>query len=247
MAASCRYQTSLLSDVHSNNKFNSLKPIIKSIVSNSQLLKIPSTPMSTRFNFDTYKLVRQLERQGFTRSQSVALMRTINAFLVDSTLSLRAELITETELENETYLSKAHLQDLRNELSSLRQNDSLALKSESESIQREIESIDQKLAEHLLSLKTNISMDLNNHKAESKELSTEVDLQIQEIHHKLIIRLSDMKTNIETMKVELTQTIVYMIVTAIAGIMMVDWFLKPDPEVEQLSIPTLPYGFYSKK
>jgi hypothetical protein len=56
--------------------------------------------ISSRFNFDTYKLVRQLERNGFSRGQSVAMMRTINAFLVDSTLSLRQELIGASDLEN---------------------------------------------------------------------------------------------------------------------------------------------------
>lgn len=76
-----------------------------------------SKGIATRFNFDTYKLVRQLERNGFTRGQAVALMRTMNAFLVDSSLSVRQELISANDLENETYLQKSHLQELRNELS----------------------------------------------------------------------------------------------------------------------------------
>lgn len=106
------------------------RPLVQQIV-------VHFSKATSSYNFDTYKLVRQLERHsfsnirnGFSRGQSVALMRTINAFLVDSTLSLRQDLTTESDLENESYLAKAHLQELRNELSGLRQNDSQNLKGD---------------------------------------------------------------------------------------------------------------------
>ncbi|KAI8854730.1 hypothetical protein BC829DRAFT_379511 [Chytridium lagenaria] len=60
----------------------------------------PTIRHVSRFNFDTYKLVRQLERQGFSRGQSVAIMRTINALLVDSTLSVRGQMLAKTETES---------------------------------------------------------------------------------------------------------------------------------------------------
>jgi hypothetical protein len=101
--------------------------------------------------------------------------------LVDSTLSLRQELMSKSDLENDSYSAKANLQEVRNELSSLRQNDSLNLKGDCDSILREIENLEQKFSDQLLQLKSDISMDLTTHKAESKELTTEVDLRIQEV------------------------------------------------------------------
>ncbi|KAJ3370882.1 hypothetical protein HDU91_005809 [Kappamyces sp. JEL0680] len=126
----------------------------------------------------------------------------------------------------DSYLAKAHLQELRNELSGLRQNDSQNLKEEAQSILREIEFLDARFSDSLLQLKSDISMDLNLHKAESKELTTEVDLRIQEIHHKLSIRLSELKTNIETMKVDLTTSIFYVVFFSIASLIGLDWVLK---------------------
>ncbi|KAH6581109.1 hypothetical protein BASA61_009232 [Batrachochytrium salamandrivorans] len=167
--------------------------------------------VTTRFNFDTYKLVRQLELQGLTRAQAVAIMRTINAYLIDATHSVRATTLSTVELENETYLYKSQLQELRNELQLLRQNDSANLKADTEMVVRELESLHQKFADLLASLKGEVAMDLNNHKADSRELGTDTDLRIQEIHHKLVLRLSDLKTKIETMKVEMTRMIVYWI------------------------------------
>ena len=153
-------------------------------------------------------------------------MRTINAFLVDSSLSLRKDLLSKSDLENDSYSAKAHLQEVRNELSSLRQNDSLNIKGDVDSLLRDIENLELKFSDMLLHLKSDISIDLSSHKAESKELTNEVDLQIQEINHKLIIRLADLKTNIETMKVELTTNIVWLTVASLLALIALDYLTK---------------------
>ena len=103
-----------------------MKKILKTITETA----FKSQSLST-YNFDTYKLVKQLEDTGFKRGQAVALMRTINAFLVDSRLDILKILTIKQELENEVYLQKSHLQEVRNELSGLRQNDTLVLKGDS--------------------------------------------------------------------------------------------------------------------
>ncbi|KAI8921427.1 hypothetical protein DFJ77DRAFT_449832 [Powellomyces hirtus] len=192
--------------------------------------------ITSKFNFDTYKLVRQLERQGFTRGQAVAIMRTINALLVDSTLSIRSGILSKTDLDNQTYLYKAHLQELRNELQLLRQNDSTQLKADTDQILRDTESMNAKFSELVGSLKTDVSMDLNNHKADGREIGTDTDLNIQEIHHKLIVRISDLKTRIETMKVETTRNIVWMALATFAILMSVDW-ISPAASTAKASEP----------
>eukprot|EP00842_Homolaphlyctis_polyrhiza_P003297 jgi/Hompol1/3969/HPOL_003417-RA len=153
-------------------------------------------------------------------------MRTINAFLVDGTMAVREQTLSATDLENEVYLYKAQLQELRNELQLLRQNDSANLKADTEMVMREIESLNQKFTELVASLKAEVAMDLNNHKADAREQGTETDLRIQEIHHKLVLKLSDLKTKIETMKVELTRMIIWMIIVAVSFVALVDW-IKP--------------------
>ncbi|KAJ3160333.1 hypothetical protein HDU86_000667 [Geranomyces michiganensis] len=145
-----------------------------------------------------------------------------------STLSIRSGILSKTDLDNQTYLYKAHLQELRNELQLLRQNDSTQLKADTDQILRDTESMNAKFSEIIGSLKTDVSMDLNNHKTDGREIGTETDLNIQEIHHKLIVRISDLKTKIETMKVETTTNIVWMALATFAILMSVDWvFPKP--------------------
>ncbi|KAL2919520.1 hypothetical protein HK105_201167 [Polyrhizophydium stewartii] len=165
-------------------------------------------------------------------------MRVINAFLVDSTLSLRAATLSTVELENDVYLFKAQLQELRNELQLLRQNDSANLKAETEAVMREIESLNQKFSELVASLKAEVAMDLNSHKADAREVGTDADLRIQEIHHKLVLRLSDIKTKIEAMKVEMTRMIVWMVIGLVGTLIFVDW-VYPTPTAKEPT-PTLP-------
>ncbi|KAJ3104423.1 Golgi transport complex subunit 6 [Phlyctochytrium bullatum] len=182
---------------------------------------------STRFNFDTYKLVRQLERQGFSRGQSVAVMRTINALLVDSTLSVRGQMLSKTEVENEAYLYKTNLEELKNELQILRQNETGSLKAEVETIMRNLESLNQKLSERIAALKADVSMDLNNHKTEARDIGTTTDLKIQEIHHKLVIHISNLKTKMETIKMDLTRNIVWTALFAFAFILTAEFLTQP--------------------
>ncbi|KAJ3103761.1 Golgi transport complex subunit 6 [Phlyctochytrium planicorne] len=168
---------------------------------------LPLREYSSRFNFDTYKLVRQLERQGFSRGQSVAIMRTINALLVDSTLSVRGQMLSKTEVDNEAYLYKTNLEELKNEIQVMRQNETSTMKADVDQIMRSMENLNQKLAERVAALKADISMDINHHKTEARDIGTTTDLKIQEIHHKLVIKVSDLKTKMETIKMDLTRNI----------------------------------------
>ncbi|TPX40154.1 hypothetical protein SeMB42_g06131 [Synchytrium endobioticum] len=148
-------------------------------------------PSMSRFSFDTYRLVRQLERQGFKRGQAVSLMRTINALLVDATLTIRAQMLTKTSMENQSYRMRSELQELRSELSLLRQNDTSTLRSLLDQLMRDIENLTQKFAESLATLKTEINLDMNNRKAEMRETAANTDMEIQEIHHKLSLKLAE--------------------------------------------------------
>jgi hypothetical protein len=131
-------------------------------------------------------------------------------------------------MENQQYLQKSNLQDVRNELGSIRQNDSQNIKQESDALLRAIENLDQAVTEQMLNLKSEISLEMSNHKSDTKELAKAMDLCIQNVQHKLVIRLAEMKTNIETLKVELTTNIVWMTVLTMGAILTLDWILKKE-------------------
>ncbi|KAI8905591.1 hypothetical protein EDD86DRAFT_67185 [Gorgonomyces haynaldii] len=194
--------------------------------------------VQNRFNFDTYKLVRQLERQGLTRGQSVSVMRTINQFLADNSVDFTSQVISKEDMENQIYLYKSHLQKVRNELQVLRQNDSANLKADAEQILREIESHGQLFTELLGSLKSDVTMEMNNNKAEYKEKQgMSIDLKTHEIQHKLVLELSTLKTEIESMKVELTSYIVWMTLGALTLLMLIDTLVPTGKAKKQSMFP----------
>jgi hypothetical protein len=122
---------------------------------------------------DTYRLVTRLEKNSFTRGQSVALTRTINALLADNTLKIRNNTLSKAELENESFKFKANLQQLRSELNLLRQNETAALRSETESILRQIERnyevINTQHQPALLSLQRILDTEINSNKLDDQE------------------------------------------------------------------------------
>jgi hypothetical protein len=179
--------------------------------------------MSTRFNFDTYKLVRHLERQGFSRGQSVALMRTMNAFLVDSTLSYRQQLLQRQETENQELSQNKALGDVKTELSRVCQNDSIKL--DSEWLAREISQMEHTMMDKIISLKSDISLEMNQLKTDTKDEMKQSEMEIQQLQHKLVIKFADLKTLVETVKVELTTEIVWMTVATMGGLLLFDWSL----------------------
>ncbi|RKP03045.1 hypothetical protein CXG81DRAFT_4700, partial [Caulochytrium protostelioides] len=157
--------------------------------------------MQQGFSFDTYKLVRHLESQGFRRGQAVAIMRTVNALLVDSLARLRSTMLTKAAHENETYLAKARLQEFRDELALLRRSETASLKAEAEHTARALETLRTQFADMASSLKADVSMDLNHARAEGREAAAGTDLAIQEARHRLAVRLSGLRARVETMKV----------------------------------------------
>ncbi|RKO91468.1 hypothetical protein BDK51DRAFT_32244 [Blyttiomyces helicus] len=111
-------------------------------------------------------------------------------------------------MENQTYLYKARLQELRDELQLLRQNDTVVLKTDCEIVLRDIEKLNIKLTEMISALKSEIGIEVNSHKTDGRETRNEMDLGIQEIHHRLIVKISDLKTRIESMKIESTRYVI---------------------------------------
>lgn len=81
-----------------------------------------------RFNFDTYKLVRQLEAKGITRSQAVALMTCMNSLLAFHSSNFSTCCTSAVGLENQDYIWKSRVQVVRGELQDLRTNDASNLK-----------------------------------------------------------------------------------------------------------------------
>ncbi|KAI9475393.1 MAG: hypothetical protein EXX96DRAFT_573134 [Benjaminiella poitrasii] len=163
---------------------------------------VNDTSFRRSHHFDTYDLLTYLEGHGFKRKQAEIIMKGIKFRIRECTASVKQQLLLTSDLENETYLFKAALSELRTEIQVMRRNDIQMLQNELSLITREVDSLEQKLSESLADLKNEIQMDMNNRKNETREEQKAMDIKIQEINNKFTIRLGDIRTEIEAVRWE---------------------------------------------
>ncbi|GBB94170.1 hypothetical protein RclHR1_02300011 [Rhizophagus clarus] len=158
----------------------------------------------SQYYFNTYKIVKDLEVQGFTRGQAEAIMRGMEALLING-FKTHSKLLSKADLENETYLFQASLSDLRIEMQIIRKNSLVDLSSENSLIQREVSSLHQKLQDDIGKMRHFIQLDINNYKADIREEQKKKELNIQRIDNKFTISSGDVRTDIEALKWETTR------------------------------------------
>ncbi|KAK4689926.1 hypothetical protein P7C73_g193, partial [Tremellales sp. Uapishka_1] len=115
------------------------------------------------------------------------------------------QMVGREDMENDAYLFKAALTELRTELSVRARNDGLTLRTMTGVIRREVEGLEQKLKEDIGTLKHDIEMDMNNRKSETRTEMKGFEIAIEEINNKFTISLGDLRTEIESVKWDATR------------------------------------------
>ncbi|KAI8344560.1 hypothetical protein BC941DRAFT_408965 [Chlamydoabsidia padenii] len=153
-------------------------------------------------HFDTYRLLQSLEQQGFTRPQAEVVMKGIKFKLRESTAQLRKQLLLRSDLENESYLFKAELSELRTEIQIMRRNDTQMLQTDAGIVTREVEVLAQRLREDVATMKNDVTLDMNNRKNETQEEQKAIDMKIQEINNKFTVQMGEVRTELEAVRWE---------------------------------------------
>lgn len=153
-------------------------------------------------HFDTFRTVRELESQGFSKPQATVIMKGMKYKLGESLAELHQQLLLKSDLDNESYLFKAAVSELRTEIQVMRQNDTQQLKSETFIITREVETLAQQMKEDIDSMKNEITLDMENRKNETKSDQKEIDMTIQELNSKFTVKLGEVRTGLESTRWE---------------------------------------------
>ncbi|KAG1839051.1 hypothetical protein C8R48DRAFT_751464 [Suillus tomentosus] len=149
--------------------------------------------------FHTHAFVAALEK-SFPTPTARSLMRATRALLVDRIDRVRREGLTVKDLDNQAYLFRAALSELRAEQTARSRNESATIRSATAALRREVDRLDVKMKEDLGSLKHDIQMELDTRKNESKAQLKQQTIAIEEVLNKAIITLSDLRANMEEVK-----------------------------------------------
>ncbi|KAJ8590325.1 hypothetical protein M405DRAFT_737072 [Rhizopogon salebrosus TDB-379] len=149
--------------------------------------------------FHTHAFFVALEK-SFPTPTARSLMRATRALLVDRVGRVRREGLTVKDLDNQAYLFRAALSELRAEQTASSRNESAAIRSATAALRREVDRLDVKMKEDLGTLKHEIQMELDTRKNESKAQLKQQTIAIEEVLNKAIITLSDLRANMEEVK-----------------------------------------------
>ncbi|KAI9837162.1 MAG: hypothetical protein M1838_004885 [Thelocarpon superellum] len=157
-------------------------------------------------HFDTYTLVRDLERGGFTQDQSVTAMKAVRGLLALNLDVAKEELVSKSDVENETYLFRAACSELRTEVQNNRKAASVEMRTERTQLQNEVDILAQRTTQETLSLKDELKGMFDDRRMSVRMEQRTMDSAIQELNYKITVSLnSDMKSEVEGLRWVLTR------------------------------------------
>ncbi|KAJ2446195.1 hypothetical protein GGI03_007554, partial [Coemansia sp. RSA 2337] len=108
-------------------------------------------------------------------------MTVVKRRVHESMTQVQAEMLTKSDLENDAYLFRAALQELRMEMQMTRKNDQSLLESQAAGISREIESLFQRTNDQIANLRSDIEIEMNNHKHDTSLEMKGMDMELHEL------------------------------------------------------------------
>jgi hypothetical protein len=157
-------------------------------------------------HFDTYTLVRDLERGGFTEAHSITAMKAVRALLATNLDVARAGLVSKSDVENETYLFRAACSELRTDLFNARNASSTKMRAERAQLQHEVDILNQKMTQESLTLKESLKGMFDDRKMAVRMEQREMDSKIQELNYKITVSLGgEAKSEVEGLRWVLTR------------------------------------------
>ncbi|KAL1987169.1 hypothetical protein VTN96DRAFT_4775 [Rasamsonia emersonii] len=184
----------------------------------------PLSPPPYVHHFDTYSLVKDLEKGGFSEGQAVTLMKAIRAILQEKLEFARRTLTSKSDIENELYLFKAACSELQQSMQTSRNAEIQRQRTSRTHLQHEVDILSQRMNQELARLNDDLKGMFNDHKMAIKEMQRSIDTAIQELNYKITVSLnSDGKSEVEGLRWILTRRAALAIATSAIMIIL---FLK---------------------
>ncbi|MCJ1226762.1 hypothetical protein MMC12_003415 [Toensbergia leucococca] len=157
-------------------------------------------------HFDTFTLVRDLEKGGFTEPQSVTIMKAVRSLLAMNMDVAKEGLVSKSDVENETYLFRAACSELRTEILNTRKAASQTTRTQLSHLQHELDILSQKATQDALALKDDLRGLLDERKMAARMAQQGRESEIMELNYKISVGLnSDSKSQVEGLRWVLTR------------------------------------------
>lgn len=157
-------------------------------------------------HFDTYSLVLDLSKGGYTNEQSITIMKAVRTILQNNLDFAKQSLTSKSDVENEEYLFKAACSELQQSLQTARNSEVQRQRASRTQLEHETDILSQRLNQELSGMKDDIKGMFNDHKMATRENQRVIDTMVQELNYKITVSLnSDGKSEIEGLRWILTR------------------------------------------
>lgn len=150
---------------------------------------------------DTMKVFNELKSLGFTENQSDVILKLIRENLTVNLNKVQSKILTNMELENETYLFEAAQSELKYETLHSRESDLKNLEMEKYALERLLQVESDELNEYLIMSKNDSQVTINDQISENTLLQKKIKMKIQELDNKITTNInSGIKSEIESLR-----------------------------------------------
>lgn len=157
-------------------------------------------------NFDTYSLVLDLSKGGYSNEQSITIMKAVRTILQNNLDFAKQSLTSKSDVENEEYLFKAACSELQQSLQTARNSEVQRQRASRTQLEHETDILSQRFNQELSGMKDDIKGMFNDHKMATRENQRTIDTMVQELNYKITVSLnSDGKSEIEGLRWILTR------------------------------------------
>lgn len=157
-------------------------------------------------HFDTYSLVLDLSKGGYSHEHAVTIMKAVRSILQRNIDFAKQSLTSKSDVENESYLFKAACSELQQSLQTARNSEVQRQRASRTQIEHESDILSQRTNQELAGMKDEIKGMFNDHKMATREQQRAIDTSVQELNYKITVSLnSDGKSEIEGLRWILTR------------------------------------------
>ncbi|KAL1888558.1 Protein fmp32, mitochondrial [Ceratocystis pirilliformis] len=183
-----------------------------------------STPRLLNHHFDTLKFVQQLQSEGFTEEQAVAMMRVLNDVLSESIGNLTRTTVLRDDADKATYTQKVDFAKLRSELIAATSTEADATRSAHERLTNDIAKLTSRLKDDVGRTQASVRLDLNLEKGRTREEAVVQELKIKETEAKIEQEVASLLEKLEQVKFQTLQWLIG-VCTGFAALMLGAWRL----------------------
>ncbi len=157
---------------------------------------------------DSLKLLVKLEEAGFTPEQSIKFVDCILESLSESHSVMVPDFVTKVEQDKQIQLTKFDFAQLKNDISTLQNNEFSVLKSENDRIVNELDNLRDRMREDMNRLQSTVKLDLNLEKGRMREDASGLESKIRESEAKIDTEVSNLRTQLESIKLDIVRNVV---------------------------------------